>query len=94
MWRLSSKDKDFTKKSEPTAISITNFNIARSNLHFTFESEQKKYIPDKIDEITNATTNQTLSQAWKGVNEISELKTTKKAKLGAKNETEILKLWT
>ena len=94
MGRLSSKEKDFTKKSEPTAISIKNFNIARNNLHFTFESEQKKYIQDKIDEITNATTNQTLSQAWKAVKEISELKTTIKAKLGAKNETERLKLWT
>ena len=45
------------KNSEPTAINISNFNFARDNLLVTYESEQKKYIQDKIDEITNGTTN-------------------------------------
>ena len=81
------------KNSEPTEINISNFNSARDNLNATYESERKKYIQNKIDEITNATTNQKSSEAWKAVDEISGRKTTNKAKLKAKNETERVNLW-
>ena len=81
------------KNSEPTEINISNFNSARDNLNATYESEQKKYIQNKIDETTNATTNQKSSEAWKAVNEITGRKTTNKAKLKAKNETERVILW-
>ena len=81
------------KNSEPTEINISNFNSARDNLNATYESEQKKYIQNKIVEITNATANQKSSQAWKYVNEISGRKTTNKAKLKAKNETKRVNLW-
>ena len=81
------------KNSEPTEINISNFNSARDNLNATYESEQKKYIQNKIDEITNATTNQKSSEAWKAVNESSGRKTTNKVKLKAKNETERVNLW-
>ena len=81
------------KSSEPTEINISNFNSERDNLNGTYESEQKKYIQNKIDEITNALTNLKSSKAWKAVNEISGRKTTNKAKLKAKNETERVNLW-
>ena len=68
------------KNSEPTEINISNFNSARDNLEIT-------------NEITNATTNQKSSEAWKAVNEMSGCKTTNRAKLKAKNETERVNLW-
>ena len=81
------------KSSEPTEINISNFNSERANLNGAYESEQKKYIQNKIDEITNASTNLKSSKAWEAVNEISGRKTTNKAKLKAKNETERVNLW-
>ena len=81
------------KNSEPKEINISNFNSARDNLSATYESEQKKYIQNKIDEITNTTTNRKSSEAWKAVNEIYRRKTTNKAKLKAKTETERVNLW-
>ena len=81
------------KNSEPKEINISNFNSARDNLNATYESEQKKYIQNKIDEITNTTTNRKSSEAWKAVNEICRRKITNKAKLKAKTETERVNLW-
>ena len=60
-----------TKNSTPTAINISNFNCAKDNLFATYESKQKKYIQDKIYEITNETTSQNSLQASKVVNEIN-----------------------
>lgn len=82
------------QKNQNQLQSTSNFNIARDNLHSTFESEQKKHNRDKIDETSNAEKNQTSSQTRKVVNEIGDRKTTGKVKLRAKNETERLNIWT
>ena len=50
------------KNSEPTAINIINFNSARDHLKVTYEKEQQNYFQDKINDITNAATNQKSSQ--------------------------------
>ena len=39
------------KNSEPAAINMSNFNSTRDNLKATYESDQKKYTQNKIDEI-------------------------------------------
>ena len=39
------------KNSEPAAINMSNFNSKRDNLNAIYESEQKKYTQNKIDEI-------------------------------------------
>lgn len=55
--KKSTSQKGKNNELKPTAINISNFNFARDNLLATYESEQKKYIQDKIDEIINGTTN-------------------------------------
>ena len=39
------------KNSEPAAINMSNFNSTRDNLKAIYESDQKKYTQNKIDEI-------------------------------------------
>ena len=59
------------KESQPSPVNITHFSNTLAKLKETYELEQTEYLQRKIDNITNAVSNQKSAIAWKTVNEIS-----------------------
>ena len=81
------------KESQPSPENITHFSNTLAELKETYELEKTEYLQRKIDNITNAVSNQKSAIAWKTVNEISGRKSCNRSKLKGTTEEERLKLW-
>ena len=87
------RDAASRKNSIPTRRNLRLFNEAQRALTYAYESEQKKYIEQKINELKTANENNQSSLAWKIISEISGKKRPNKSKLRANSQQERLNLW-
>ena len=81
------------KNAIPTRASARLFVDAQKDLVETYESEQAKYVQERIDTINNAHANNQSSLAWKTINDISGRKRSNKAKLKADSQQQRLDKW-
>ena len=81
------------RDTQPSPENTNFFNDARTELKTAYEIEQSKYLQNRINDITNASSNKKSAEAWKTVNEISGRKSGSKAKLKASSQEERINLW-
>ena len=91
--RQNLKELHNIKSANPSKSNIDRVKAAKKDLDLAYETEQEKYMKEKISKIENAHANQKSRLVWATVNEISGRKKTNTGQIKAKSPEERVNLW-